>query len=122
MRRRRTRSKPGFAAPVAAQQVVRVWACDEGRVGLRVGLRGRWCPRGVRPPWVVHDRDEWLWRYAAVEPATGEAVFLLLPRVTKEWFARTQPTLPTCGQGSNRVRADKLVVTLPGRRSAYWRL
>lgn len=66
----------------------RVWAFDEGRFGLRVGLRKRWCPRGVRPPWVVHDRYEWLWLYAAVEPATGQSVFLLLPRVTKEWFAR----------------------------------
>lgn len=63
-----------------------MWAFDEGRFGLRVGLRKRWCPCGVRPPWVVHDRYEWLWLYAAVEPATGQAFFLLLPRVTKEWF------------------------------------
>jgi transposase len=67
--------------------VARVWAFDEGRFGLRVGLGKRWCPRGVRPPWVVHDRYEWLWLYAAVEPATGLSLFLLLPRVTKEWFA-----------------------------------
>jgi transposase len=67
--------------------VQRVWAFDEGRFGLRVGLRRRWCPCGVRPPWLVHDRDEWLWLYAAVEPATGQRLFLLLPRVSKEWFA-----------------------------------
>jgi transposase len=66
----------------------RVWAFDEGRFGLRVGLRKRWCPCGVRPPWLVHDRYEWLWLYAAVEPATGQSLFLLLPRVTKEWFGR----------------------------------
>lgn len=66
----------------------RAWAFDEGRFGLRVGLRKRWCPRGVRPPWLVHDRYEWLWLYAAVEPATGQAFFLLLPRVSKDWFAR----------------------------------
>jgi transposase len=70
-----------------AAGVQRVWAFDEGRFGLRVGLRQRWCPRGVRPPWVVHDRYEWLWLYAAVEPATGQCLLLLLPRVTKEWFA-----------------------------------
>ena len=51
-----------------------------------MGLCTRWCPRGVRPPWIVHDRDEWLWLYAAVEPATGQSLFLLLPRVTKAWF------------------------------------
>lgn len=64
----------------------RVGAFDEGRFGLRVGLRKRWCPGGVRPPWLVHDRYEWLWRYAAIEPATGQSCFLLLPRVTTEWF------------------------------------
>lgn len=52
-----------------------------------MGLRKRWCPRGVRPPWLVHDRYEWLWLYAAVEPATGRSFFLLAPRVTKAWFA-----------------------------------
>ena len=65
-----------------------MWACDEGRFGLRVGLRTRWCPVGVRPPWIVHDRSEWRWLYAAVEPATGQSLFLLLPRVTKAWFQR----------------------------------
>jgi hypothetical protein len=72
---------------VTETAVSQVWAFDEGRFGLRVRLGKRWCPCGVRPPWVVHDRYEWLWLYAAVEPATGQALFLLLPRVTKEWFA-----------------------------------
>jgi transposase len=73
---------------VASTDVQRVWAFDEGRFGLRVGLRKRWCPCGVRPPWLVHDRYEWLWLYAAIEPATGQSLFVFLPRVTKEWFAR----------------------------------
>jgi len=88
MRRRRRPFAPGFAARVSEAHVTQVWAFDEGRFGLRVGLRKRWCPRGVRPPWLVHDRYEWLWLYAAVEPATGQSFFLLLPRVTKEWFGR----------------------------------
>lgn len=79
---------PGFAATLESTTVQRVWAFDEGRFGLRVGLRTRWCPRGVRPPGLVHDRYEWLWLYAAVEPATGQSLFLLLPRVTKEWFGQ----------------------------------
>jgi transposase len=36
---------------------------------------------------VVEDQYEWLWLYAAVEPASGEAFFLLLPGVCTEWFA-----------------------------------
>src|SRR4029450_4656104 len=87
MRPRRRRSGPGVAARLRETGVQRVWAVDEGRFGLRVGLRKRWCPCGVRPPWIVHDRYEWLWLYAAVEPATGRSLFLLLTRVTKEWFA-----------------------------------
>ncbi len=35
---------------------------------------------------MVDDRYEWLWLYAAVEPTTGEAFFLLLPGVSKEWL------------------------------------
>jgi transposase len=73
---------------MSGARTTQVWAFDEGRFGLRVGLRKRWCPRGVRPPWRVHDRYEWRWLYAAVEPATGRSFFLLLPRVTKEWFGR----------------------------------
>lgn len=34
----------------------------------------------------MEDRYAWLWLYAAVEPATGRAFFLLLPGVSKEWF------------------------------------
>jgi transposase len=98
-----------------AAGVQRVWAFDEGRFGLRVGLRKRWCPCGVRPPWLVHDRYEWLWLYAAVEPATGQSLFLLLPRVTKEWFAAFLATFAatTAGDrvglvldGSGAHRAD----------------
>lgn len=79
---------PGFGTSLSATGVQRVWAFDEARFGLRVGFRRRWCPRGIRPPWLVHDRYEWLWLYAAVEPATGQSFFLLLPRVSKDWFAR----------------------------------
>src|SRR5262245_24767673 len=86
MARPKRRFAPGFAPTLRATGVQRVWAFDEGRFGLRVGLRKRWCPRGIRPPWLVHDRYEWLWLYAAVEPVSGQSLFLLLPRVTKEWF------------------------------------
>lgn len=56
-----------------------LFACDEGRFGLKTWLRRRWCPRGSRPPWIVDDRYEWLWGYVAVEPATGRLCCLLLP-------------------------------------------
>lgn len=58
-----------------------VLALDEGRFGLKTWLRRRWCPRGVRPPWIVEERYEWLWLYVAVEPTTGRGVFAFLPTV-----------------------------------------
>lgn len=54
---------------------------DEGRFGLKVWFRRRWCPFRARPPWIVADRYAWRWLYAAVEPSSGQSFFLLLPRV-----------------------------------------
>jgi transposase len=66
--------------------VKRVLALDEARFGLKSWHRRRWCPRGVRPPWVVEDRYEWLWLYAAVEPSTGRSCWWLMPRLDGECF------------------------------------
>ena len=103
-----------------------MWAFDAGRFGLRVGRRKRWCPGGIRPPWSVHDRDEWLWLDAAVEPTTGPCFFRLLPRVTKAWFGRCLAALARevgdarvglvlAGSGAHRaaIRWPEPLVPLP---------
>ena len=59
---------------------------DEARFGLKVWHRRRWCPRGFRPSWQVEDRYEWLWLYAAVEPATGESFCLYMPHLDGDCF------------------------------------
>ena len=56
-------------------------AFDEGRFGLKLWFRRRWCTFGHRPPWIVNDRYEWVWVYIAVTPTTGECCCLLLPHV-----------------------------------------
>jgi len=56
-------------------------AFDEGRFGLKLWFRRRWCTVGHRPPWIVDDRYEWAWVYLAVTPTTGECCCLLLPHV-----------------------------------------
>ena len=38
------------------------------------------------PPWVVADRYEWVWLYAAVEPRSGKSFFLLLPCLDSQCF------------------------------------
>lgn len=57
-------------------------AFDEGRFGLKAWFRRRWCPLGVRPPWIVEDHYEGSWVYVAVEPTTGWSYVLLLPETT----------------------------------------
>ncbi len=66
------------------ERVEGVYGLDEGRFGLKVWLRQRWCPLGERPPWVYSDEYEWVWVYAAIEPLTAESFLLLLPWVTPE--------------------------------------
>ena len=82
---RRSRSTKGaFATTLREAGGTGAWAFDEGRFGLKVWLRRRWCPRGVRPPWLVEDHYAWLWLYAAVEPTTGQSFFVFLPGVDSE--------------------------------------
>lgn len=59
---------------------------DEARFGLKTWFRRRWCPVGHRPPWVFQDKYEWLWLYAAVEPATGQSLCLYMPRLDGDCF------------------------------------
>jgi transposase len=70
-----------FANTLTEREIERVAAFDEGRFGLKVWFRRRWCTCGHRPPWIVDDRYEWVWVYVAITPATGECCCLLLPHV-----------------------------------------
>jgi len=54
---------------------------DEARIGLQVTFSSVWVPRGWRPAAVKQTRYEWVYRYAAVEPATGFSAPLLAPHV-----------------------------------------
>lgn len=54
---------------------------DEARIGQQGTLTRVWAPRGSRPTAVKQTRYEWVYLYAAVEPATGESVALLAPNV-----------------------------------------
>jgi DDE superfamily endonuclease len=55
---------------------------DEARVGQKGRLCHRWWVRGRRPPGRCDQRYEWAYIFAAVEPATGADVALVLPAVT----------------------------------------
>lgn len=49
-------------------------------------MKQRWCPKGVRPPWIVREAYQWLWLYAAVEPRQGRLFCLLMPAVDSACF------------------------------------
>lgn len=59
---------------------------DEARFGLKSWHRRRWCPEGHRPPRVHKKKYEWLWLYAAVEPATGESFCLEMSHLDGDCF------------------------------------
>ena len=65
---------------------VRVFMMDEARLGQQGTLTHVWAPKGSRPTAVKQTRYEWVYLYAAVEPATGESVALLAPNVNTGTF------------------------------------
>ncbi len=54
---------------------------DEARLGQQGTLTRQWARRGTRPTAVKQTRYQWLYLYAAVEPATGASVALQAPEV-----------------------------------------
>jgi hypothetical protein len=56
---------------------VRVFFMDEARFGQQGTITNVWAPRGSRPTAVKQTRYEWVYLYAAVEPATGASAALI---------------------------------------------
>jgi len=66
---------------------VRCFFQDETRLGLHESqTRRRITARGTKPIQLMLPRYEYLWFYGAVEPATGEALFLELPALDTPCF------------------------------------
>jgi len=55
---------------------------DEARVGQKGRVCHRWWPKGRRPPGRCDRRFGWAYLFAAVEPATGADIALVLPEAT----------------------------------------
>ena len=58
-----------------------MWSEDEARFGLQPIIKRRWSKVGIRPIAKVNPQYEWTWSCGAVEMATGESFFLLLPNL-----------------------------------------
>jgi transposase len=60
---------------------VRVFFMDEARFGQQGTTTRMWARTGSRPTAVKQTRYEWVYLYAAVEPATGASVALQAPDI-----------------------------------------
>lgn len=65
---------------------VRVFFLDEARFGQQGTTTRVWARTNSRPTALRQTRYEWVYLYAAVEPATGESVPLLAPNVNTDTF------------------------------------
>lgn len=63
---------------------VRLYFMDEARFGQQGTTTRMWAPKGSRPTAVKQTRYEWVYLYAAVEPATGHSVALQAPHVNTD--------------------------------------
>lgn len=59
----------------------RIYMQDEMRAGTRTELKKRWTPKGHRPVGKVRLGYRFCYLYAAIAPATGKLIALLLPRI-----------------------------------------
>jgi hypothetical protein len=82
-----------------SERLVRLFMEDEARLGLHEGMTRRCLTaKGVKPLQAVLPRYEYFWLYGAVEPLTGEALFLEMPALDSacfqaflDEFSRTYP-------------------------------
>jgi transposase len=62
------------------------WFQDEARVGQQGTLTDVWAERGSRPRRVRQTEYEWVYLYAAVNPATGASSAMLAPNVNTHYM------------------------------------
>ena len=67
---------------------VELWFEDEARVGQKGRTTHRWWLRGQRPPGLCDKRFASAYLFAAIEPATGAEVALVLPTVSTAAMSR----------------------------------
>jgi hypothetical protein len=61
---------------------IRIWAEDEARIGLHTIRKRAWVRKGSQPEAPSHQKYEWLYVYAFVEPSSGATCTLILPSVS----------------------------------------
>ena len=65
--------------PISKGKPVKVWFADESRYGLLPNLRSVWTLKGKRPHKRWQSRYEWSYCYGAIDPISGDTVFVQTP-------------------------------------------
>jgi hypothetical protein len=65
-------------------QRVRIFFQDEARVGQQGTLTRVWAPRGSRPTAIKQTEYQWVYLWAAVEPASGLLAAMITPDVNTQ--------------------------------------
>lgn len=65
---------------------IRFFCADESRFGILPCTRRRITGFGIKPVVQIDSQYDWFYLYGAVEPKTGDAFFLQLPRLTGDCF------------------------------------
>jgi transposase len=76
------------AAAAHPDRRIELWFEDEARVGQKGRTTHRWWTRGQRPAGLCDKRFASAYLFAAVEPATGAEVALVLPTVSTAAMSR----------------------------------
>ena len=66
------------------RQHLRFFAQDEARIGQQGTLTRQWARIGSRPSAVRQTEYEWVYLWAAVEPATGQSIAMITPTVNTD--------------------------------------
>lgn len=96
----------------------RFYMQDEMRAGTRTELKKRWTPKGHRPVCKVKLGYSFTYLYAAVAPATGKLIALLLPDMTKASF---QLFVKHFKEQTKRLHGTHTVVLIADKASSHQR-
>lgn len=65
-------------------KTVRIFVCDEARIGQKGTLTRVWAPTGSRPVQVKQCEYDWLYLWAAADARSGDSIAMITPTVNAE--------------------------------------
>lgn len=76
---------------------------DEARIGQQGTLTRVWAPTGSRPSVIRQTEYQWVYLWAAVEPATGQSAAMITPTVNTELMSQFLAGLSTMAAADEQI-------------------